>query len=107
MPEPAIGVESVLRPQKPSVARDQVDGVHNVLKRVFGDEVVEAGPDPAGFDSLAAGDNLALEAERAVEVDAEQPMPVWAGAGAAWVSVTMPVTLEAAENEPILGGRSR
>ena len=62
---------------------DQLDGAHDVLEHRIADEVVEADPHPAGLDALAAAGDLALELVRALEVDAEQSVPVGPGARAA------------------------
>ena len=62
----------------------EVDRLDDVLEDGLGDEVVERDARPAGLDALApATHDLALVLVRALEVDAEQPVAVGAGARAA------------------------
>ena len=80
---PVERVEAVLRQEAPALARHQVDRVEDEGEDRLADEVVEVDPHPAGLDPLAAAGDLALELVRALEVDAQQPVAVRPGAGAA------------------------
>ncbi len=66
-----------------SLARHELDSLQHVGERRLADEVVEVHPHPAGLDAFAAGVDRRVEALAARQVDAQQPVPVGAGAGAA------------------------
>ena len=83
MPQTRVGLEAIARQQLVALVGDQVHRIDDVVERLLVDEVVEVDTDPAGLDALAASIDLALELMRAVEIDAQQPMPVRTGARAA------------------------
>jgi hypothetical protein len=83
VPQPRRHVEAVVAEHPPAVPGDEPDGLDDVGARRVADEVVEVDPHPAGLDALAAAGDLGLELVGAVEVDAEQPVPVGTGARAA------------------------
>jgi len=61
VPHTARGVEAVFGQQLPAVFGDEVDGVDEVTKHRFGNEVVEADARPAWLDSLATLGDLVFE----------------------------------------------
>ena len=101
---PAAGerVEEVVTEQPPAVARDEAHGLHDVVGDGVGEEVVEVHPHPAGLDALAAAGDLALELVRALEVDAEQPVAVGAGARAPAAGLHAEQVVEHGDDEVVV-----
>jgi hypothetical protein len=81
-PQSGSGVEAVVLEQPPPLSGDEPDGRDDVAEDRLGDEVVEVDADPAGFDALAAVGDLAFELMRTVQIGAQQPMTIRAGARA-------------------------
>ena len=65
------------------VPAQQVDRLDQEAGDGVADEVVEAEPDPAGLDAEVAPPGLLAQVARPVGADAEQPVPVRPGTGAA------------------------
>src|SRR5664279_4724659 len=76
-------VEAVVLQKPPSVPGYEPDRVDEVGEDRLGDEVVEVDADPAGFDALTAVGDLVVELAGTVQIDAQQPVSVWTGAGTA------------------------
>jgi len=95
-------VEAVLRHELPAVVGDEGHGLHDVAEDLLGHEVVEVHPHPAGLDALAAVGDLALELVAALEVDAEQPVAVGAGARAAAAALDPEQVVEHGHDEVVV-----
>ena len=101
LPEAGHRVEPVLRRELVPWSAISATAL-NVLEDRLAHEVVEVDPHPAGLDALAAAGDLALELVGPLEVDAEQPVAVRAGAGAAAATLDAEQVVEDRHHEVVV-----
>ena len=101
-PQPTCRIEPVVREQPPAFGGDEIDRVEDELEDGLADEVVEVHPNPTGLDPFAAPGDLAFELVRALDVDAEQPMPVRASTRAPAASLDPEQVVEQRHHEVVM-----
>src|SRR5215203_2036102 len=81
-PQPGVGVKPVVDEEPVAMAGHKGDRPDDVLEDSLVNEVVEVDPHPPWLNSFTAGGDGAFVLVRALDVDAEQSMPVRPGARA-------------------------
>ena len=102
VPQAGVRTEDIVGEEALAIPGQQCHGVDQVIPQGLGYEVVEVDAGPAGFDSLTTQLDFDTAGAGMLRIDAQEPMPVRAGAGAAAAGLNAKQVIEQGYNEVVV-----